>query len=400
MGMRNETIAYLLSFLWRSWFWLGCWIFYYLRFTDYAGIGFLETVMITTMTLGEIPTGAIADIFGKKFSVTMAFLLGAVGNLIMAFAPNYWTLVASIVTMTVGGTFYSGAMQALVYDSLKEEGNETKYRKVIGRMTTMENLGMAVAGIAGGFMYQIWPSLPFVAVAFAYLLGLIISLWLREPRVDSQKYSWKIFIRQNSEGFRQLFLTKRIASLSWLLLVPAAFMVGTENVINDATAVQLGFDSIALGIFATITYLFGIFVSEKTDWFVERFSNRMIYAGVIILYLLSLYLMPVMGFYLGAFLLLLRYGVQTFFGNYESIRLNEFVESKYRATTLSTFSLIKNIPYVLAATGIGFLISTYTATKFSFIYGVFFMVAVVIVILAAKKTIFLATDKEEKQARR
>jgi len=64
--MRNITIAYTLSFLWKCWFWLGIWVFYYLRFTDYAGIGFLEAVMITTATIGEIPTGAIADILGKK----------------------------------------------------------------------------------------------------------------------------------------------------------------------------------------------------------------------------------------------------------------------------------------------------------------------------------------------
>ena len=65
-SMKNVKIAYVLSFLWRSWFWLGIWVFYYLRFTDYAGIGLLEAVMITTASLGEIPTGAIADVWGKK----------------------------------------------------------------------------------------------------------------------------------------------------------------------------------------------------------------------------------------------------------------------------------------------------------------------------------------------
>ena len=93
ISMKNVKIAYYLSFLWRSWFWLGIWVFYYLRFTDYAGIGFLEAVMITTSTLGEIPTGAIADILGKKKAVSIAFFLGGLGNLIMAFAPNYWVLI-------------------------------------------------------------------------------------------------------------------------------------------------------------------------------------------------------------------------------------------------------------------------------------------------------------------
>lgn len=63
---KNIAIAYLLTFCKNSWFWLGIWVFYYLQFTNYAGIGIIETVLIITMTLTEIPTGAIADLFGKQ----------------------------------------------------------------------------------------------------------------------------------------------------------------------------------------------------------------------------------------------------------------------------------------------------------------------------------------------
>jgi MFS family permease len=153
--MKNVKIAYTLSFLWRSWFWLGIWVFYYLRFTNYAGIGFLEAVMIATSTTGEIPTGVIADILGKKKAIILAFFLGAVGNLMMAFAPNYSVLLASIVTMTLGGAFYSGSLEALVYDSLIDQKKTDNYRGIIGRMTTMQNLGMAFSGIVGGFLYQL-----------------------------------------------------------------------------------------------------------------------------------------------------------------------------------------------------------------------------------------------------
>lgn len=228
--MKNAKIAYALSYLWRSWFWLGCWIFYYLKFTDYAGIGLLETVMITTATLGEVPTGAIADVVGKKWAVMLAFILGAGGNLIMALAPNYWVLLSSIVMMTLGGAFYSGSLQALVYDSLKEEGKEEKYDKVIGRMGSMENLGMAVAAITGGYLYTLNNSLPFLLVAGAYLLGLVVSLKLQEPKLDTEKYSWKEFFKQNQQEFSQLFVNKRTAWIVLILLIPGMYMVGTEIV--------------------------------------------------------------------------------------------------------------------------------------------------------------------------
>ena len=385
--MKNVRIAYVLSLLWRSWFWLGIWVFYYLRFTDYAGIGFLEAVMITTSSLGEIPTGAIADIVGKKKAVILAFVLGAAGNTLMAFAPNYAVLIISIMTMTIGGAFYSGSLEALVYDSLIEEKNTEIYHKVVGRMTTMQNVGMAIAGITGGYLYQVNVSLPFILVAAAYIVGIFFSFGLTEPNIDSEKYSWKKFLSQNKEGFAQLFSTKKIAFLSLLFLVPSSFMIATENVINDATAVQLGFTSVGLGIFATVMYLFGIVASEHSSWIVNKFKSQSIYIGMLTIYLVTLLIMPRVSLIVGAVLLLVRYGAATVFGNYESVRINGVIDSRYRATTLSTFSLIKNIPYIFAATFIGMAMNIYGANTFSMYFGII-LALLMLLLYGIKKILF------------
>lgn len=374
--MKNINIAYALSFLWRSWFWLGIWIFYYLRFTDYAGIGFLETVMIATATIGEIPTGAIADMVGKRKAVILAFVLGALGNVIMAFAQNYWMLMFSIVTMTLGGAFHSGSLEALVYDSLKEEGKESLYQKVVGRMNSMQNAGMAVAGIVGGYLYQIHVSLPFLMVAAMYIVGVVVSWYLSEPKIDTEKYSWQKFIVQNKQGFNQLFNTRRIAFMTLLFIVPSSFMVATENVINDASAIELGFNSVQLGIFASGLFLFGTIVSEKSHWIIERIGTKMIYKVLLAIYVITLLLIPKMAIVAGTILLFIRYGVQTVFDNYQSAKINEVIESRYRATSLSTFSLLRNIPYLLGATGIGVLMNMYTARTFSMYFGIAFVVTI------------------------
>lgn len=367
--MKNIRIAYILTALRYSWFWLGIWIFYYLRFTDYAGIGFLEAVMIATSSLGEVPTGAIADVVGKKKAIILAFILGSIGNILMAFAPSYNVLIISIMTMTIGGAFYSGSLEALVYDSLIEVKKTDIYHRIIGRMTTMQNIGMAIAGITGGYLYEINVSLPFILVAVTHLIGMFISFGLTEPAIDSDRYSWKKFVSQNKEGFVQLFSTRKIVFLSLLFLIPSSFMIATENVINDATAVQLGFSSIQLGIFATAMYLFGIIASEHSSWIMKKFSSRSIYVGMLAIYLATLIIIPQASFVVGAILLLLRYGAATVFGNYESVRINAVIDSRYRATTLSTFSLIKNIPYIFAATFIGVAMNIYSVTIFSMYFG-------------------------------
>ncbi|MBP9670060.1 MFS transporter [Candidatus Woesebacteria bacterium] len=382
--MKNVSIAYVLSLLWRSWFWLGIWVFYYLRFTDYAGIGFLEAVMITTSSLGEIPTGAIADVLGKKKAVILAFLLGAIGNILMAFAPNYATLIISIIFMTIGGAFYSGSLEALVYDSLLEEKKTDIYHKVVSRMTSMQNVGAAVAAITGGYLYQVHITLPFILVAVAYIIGMFISFGLTEPHIDSEKYSWKKFISQNKEGFAQLFSTKRIAFLALLFLIPSSFMIATENVINDATAVELGFTSVQLGIFATVMYLFGVFASEHSSWIITRLRSKWIYGLMLVIYVATLLLIPQASLIVGGTLLLLRYCASTIFTNYESVRINAVIDSRYRATTLSTFSLIKNIPYVFAATFIGVAMNNYGAFTFSMYFGILLLGVLLILVVTRK----------------
>ncbi len=376
--MSNVSIAYILSFLWRSWFWLGIWIFYYLKFTDYAGIGFLEAVMITTATIGEIPTGAIADILGKKIAVIIAFASAAVGNLMMALAPSYAVLLLSIVMMTLGGCFYSGSLEALVYDGLKQEGKEGIFDRVVSRMNSMQNLGMAISGAVGGYLYTIHNSLPFVMVAVFYVVGALVSLWLVEPKIDTEKYSWQAFVSQNRAGFAQLFNKDEVKKVVIALLIPSAFMVATENVLSDATAVELGLNSVQLGIYASILFMVGVIFSENTERIMKLFSSKILYLLLTSLYLTTLVFMPAVGLILGIALLFLRYAAQTVYDNFTSVRLNSVIESRYRATTLSTYSLIRNIPYVIFATGIGMMMNLLTAKTFSLYFGVLLTAALLV----------------------
>jgi hypothetical protein len=224
---------------------------------------------------------------------------------------------------------------------------------------------MAVAGIAGGYLYQINVSLPFLMVALAYTLGLIVSFNLTEPKIDSEKYSWNVFVSQNKEGFAQLFSNNKTIWTTLLILIHCAFMVATENVVNDATVIELGYNSIGFGYFATILYLFGTLISIKSDWIISKLGNASTYITLLTIYSISLLLIPWSMIAVGTILLLVRYGVQTIFDNYQSVRINEIADSRYRATTLSTFNLLRNIPYVFCATGIGFLMNIYTAKTFS-----------------------------------
>src|SRR5579859_4554662 len=170
---RNIRIAYLLAFLQNSYFWLGTWVFYYFLYTNYAGIGLIETIMIVARIISEVPTGAFADLFGKKTTLIIAFFLEALGTSIMAFAPHFIWLLVAVGIAGIGSSFYSGSLDALLYESLKEKGDQQRYDKIISRIGTISLAATAICSIVGGFFYTIQPDVPFIANAICYSMGIL-----------------------------------------------------------------------------------------------------------------------------------------------------------------------------------------------------------------------------------
>lgn len=391
MKNRNITLAYFLSFFGHCWFWLGIWVFYYLRFTDYAGIGILETVFILTSTVADIPTGAIADLLGKKLTLFSAFLLQGIGMIMMGLTPNAFFLGCSIFVASVGGALYSGTLDALVYDSLKEQGNVNRYEKTIATIKSLSLIAPALAGAVGGFLYVMSPGLPFFFAAAAHGSALVLSLFLREPSVDTEKFSFNSFLHQTRQGFRELTKSADIKTHTILLLSIGVIVVIVDEMLSSFLGVEFGFTASEIGIFWAVIYLVSAAFSQTTPFFRKIFGRRyaLVFTGGIIA--LTLVLSPAAGFALGAFTILVRSSFQTVFNNLTSVSINEHTESKYRATTLSTFNTIKNIPYVLTAYLAGSLAQTISAKYTALVLGMLLLVFLLIQMLTGKKSIKIAS---------
>jgi MFS family permease len=370
MSSKNIVIAYFLSFCKNSWFWLGIWVFYYLRFTNYAGIGIIETVLIITMTLTEIPTGAIADLFGKRKTLFLSFLLQAVGALWMALTPNFSGLALSVFVMGVGGTLYSGTLEALVYDTLKQDKRESAYDRIISVMSSIKLIAPAICGVIGGFLYVVSPSLPFFANAAFYFLGLVGTLFLVEPVIDTEKFSWINYLNQTKQGIKQLTKTINIRNQTILLLSIGVIGVILDEMLYSFLGVEFGLKAEFIGIVWAVIYLISAIAVQTTPFIRRSLGDKkaVILTGGIIA--LTLKVSPILGLALGVLSILISSTFLAILTNLTSIIINKNTESKYRATTLSTFNMIKNVPYVLTAYFIGSLSDSISAKYSAFVLGI------------------------------
>ena len=69
--------------------------------------------------LGEVPTGIVANTFGRKISLVAGTALMGMSILAWTFAPTVPLIVTAYALLAVGATFLSGAEEAFFYESLQ-----------------------------------------------------------------------------------------------------------------------------------------------------------------------------------------------------------------------------------------------------------------------------------------
>ncbi|MFX1513846.1 MAG: hypothetical protein ACFFCQ_14775, partial [Promethearchaeota archaeon] len=112
----------------------------------------MDIIFWITIALAEIPTGSIADKVSRKISILIGSFLVSSGVFIFGFANNIWVFVSSYVIWAGGITFWSGADQAFLYDTLKSYKEENKYQQVYGRVLFLGMIATAVSSLFGGFL--------------------------------------------------------------------------------------------------------------------------------------------------------------------------------------------------------------------------------------------------------
>ncbi|MBI2310373.1 MFS transporter [Candidatus Collierbacteria bacterium] len=385
ISKRNIRISYLLGFINNAWFWLGIWVFYYLRFTNYAGIGIIETVLVVTHVATEIPTGAIADLLGKKNTLIASFIFQSVGNILMGLSPNFSFLIFSVIIGGIGGSLYSGTLEALVYDSLKQDGKEPTYPKVIANLNSVQLIAPAVCGIIGGLIYRVSPGLPFIILGILDLIALFTCFLLTEPKVDTIKFSLRNFISQTKYGIGELTKNVKVRYQTLLLLSLGVVIVIVDQMLDGFLSVEYGYGPALIGILWSIIYLASSLSSQFTPYILRIFGKTKLFLLIGILIAITLLISPILGLIVGGLSLIFRSSLAAVFENLASITINEHTESKYRATTISTFNMFKNIPYVALAFILGSLSDRYSAKNTAFFMGIVLIAILIAHLLFSKK---------------
>lgn len=392
---KNVTKLYILTALTNLWFFTGSWLYFYRLYMSDRQIGILDGVVFGIGLLAEIPSGALADLLGRKNQIRIGLLLMSAGFLAQGFANEYLQILLGLLMFTVGMAFVSGSDDALVYDSLEAENKSDKWGGIIARKYQIM-MGVTIASfLVGGLLYILNYRLPFVLAGVGVLIAFFVASTFKEVEVVREKFSLNAYIQQNNDGIRHLF--KRSM---WLYAFMALVVVGSGyafdvGVIKPLVLDKFGYYENAQAIINAVAGVASILALTQLDrlrnWFGER-------RGLVVLALIMGIGFLATSFPIGALGLLAFLVIYVVNGLVEPW-LNDVVQhsvpSSHRATALSTLALLQKLPYVLLAPIAGSLSADGSFWKFLVGISICIFVAIAVLLIFGILNGRVATGKSK-----
>jgi len=185
---RNISIGYIYNFFLQLNITSAIWVLY-LAFKGMSliEIGILESIYHMTGLILEIPSGAIADLYGRKFSVIAGRIVNLISCILMITANSFLEFSIAFILSSAAMNMNSGAAEALIYDSLKELGEEERYKRIWGQTAFVMSISQGIAVLLGGILADVKFLYAYIFGAVIQTLALLVSLSFTEPSADNRK---------------------------------------------------------------------------------------------------------------------------------------------------------------------------------------------------------------------
>jgi len=341
----------------------------------------LNLIWAIAIFLFEVPSGALADAFGRRSLLITASILMVIEMLCLLVAPQgggVLLLILCVINRICSGlseACASGADEALAYDSLPQEDRKPAWDALLAKVMRWRSLGFMVAMIVGGLIYDpktlnfFLPSnfaisaemahrLPVLLVLIQALVCLCITLRMVEPAKT-----------KSEAGVAEIF-SRILATTGWVLTNPNTLVVIVIGVLLDsivrnfATINSSYYRLIELpewtfGFLGAIFGILGLFIPSLAKYTNSRFSMltnlAMIAVGTLIGLIALVPTWKILGLIPAMFLMTMM-----FFLSFTVSRvLHEEADSSRRATVLSVKGLIFNLGYGLFSLAFSILLTRF-----------------------------------------
>ncbi len=314
---------------------------------NYTEMFLLETVFGVSMILFEIPTGVVADKFGRKISLFWGAVFFGGAFFFFGIFTSYYSLVILEIICAFGMTMLSGADRALLYETLKSSGEEQHAAKTMARYDAFSTAGMLFSFPAGSLIagsgimkYETALGFVFIISGIAIILSGLIVIFVKENFCETSNES---FVRKGGQGFLFIFKHSRLRlfSFNYALISSLTFFMfwfyQTLLIENKFPVSGMGFIAAAFNGSAMILLLMTPLAQKYIGTHKTLFFSSIIPGFMYVMVAFIPGLVPAL---IAIFTVT---GLKLFRAPMLSALMNEHIENSNRATVLSGVSMIERI---------------------------------------------------------
>ncbi len=330
-------------------------------FQDWGQLTFSQIMILESIFMGgififEIPTGTIADKFGRKKSLIWAFVINVIAILIYSSAPLFWVFALGELVWGIAAALFSGAYEAMVYDTLLEMNQERKSKQIFSRLASIGLVVMISGSISGSFIAKyigLRETMLFSAIPLIFAFGL--ALFLHEPldiQTKSRDNPWDIF----KKGLQQI-RTKRPLRHLMMDAIPLA-VIGYFGIwLYQVRLMTIGVSMEYFGLIHSGFILFEILLLNtaiplervfKSKKAIIQLTSAMMGIGFILAGIARHPVLVIFGFTLATGTGFAR---PVLMSNYQQ----KHIDSEQRATVISSRSMIRQFLLVILNPVVGFV---------------------------------------------
>jgi MFS family permease len=178
----------------------------YATFLISKGLNLFEVNLVNffyfaTLFICEVPTGAFADVFGRKLSFVISCTLFAFGMFIYCQADSFWEFVAAEIVAAVGTTFASGAFQAWLIDRLKFQEYKGLTNPIFAQEGQLRGGVTILSAIGGAYLAEKNIALPWLVGGVVMTLAAVLAaIYMKEEaEFIRKKFSFADGLRSMKE---------------------------------------------------------------------------------------------------------------------------------------------------------------------------------------------------------
>ena len=340
-----------------------------------AQFSILNAVWAATIVLAEVPSGALADIIGRKRLLVFATSIMIIEIGIISFIPKtnpsliFFVFLINRILSGLAEAAASGADEAIAYDSLAQKGDVRQWGRVLEILMRFQSFGFIIAMSVGAAVYD--PNLlekicgffgfvitfsqettmrfPLYLTLILAICAFITTLRMEDPVKDPHLSDTK------KPQVRQAFSLTLKAGL-WIIKTPFAFSIILFGMLFDGiirivvTLSSQYYRVIELpestfGIIGSLVAMFGLVIPKMAKKIAENHTPAYALWITTGLSLTGLTLMSFFWPYAGLIPALITFAAMYFTGFFVSFYINQVASSDQRATVLSFKGLAYNISY-------------------------------------------------------